>query len=458
MSDERLVSIVIPVWRDEDALRRNLGSLKVPPTGEVIVSCAFDDALRYQSLRESYPTVQWTSTARGRGIQMNAGARLARGSWIVFLHADSELPPDWFGIVERAHARPEIVGGSFQLGIESTDWRARLIEAGVRLRVRLLDLPYGDQALFVRRHVFNAIGGYRDLPLMEDVDFVRRLGRAGPLLHAHSPVLTSARRWTRDGWIRRTAQNATLTSRFLLGASAARLAQRYFGRSTRAVVMMARAPWAGGKTRLFPNVGEAEHAALRHAMFFDTLDVLRSIRDVDRVIACEPAEACEKLRELAGSGVDVIAQGDGDIGRRMASCFEDTFRLGWQSVVLVGSDVPDLPARLIQHAFAALRRRTNRVVLGPAVDGGYYLIGMNGPHTAIFDRIDWSSSRVLTQTLDAAKRLGLEVVLLERRLDADDADALTAMLSRPELAGAPRTRAWAHDMSSVDHTASERAR
>jgi rSAM/selenodomain-associated transferase 2/rSAM/selenodomain-associated transferase 1 len=458
MNDERLVSIVIPVWRDEDALRRNLRGLRVPPGVEVIVSCTFDDELKYQSLRQSYPTIQWTSTARGRAIQMNAGARLARGSWILFLHADSELPTDWLGAIEEAEARPEIVGGAFRLRIDSADWRARLIEAGVRLRVALLDLPYGDQALFVRKHVFKAIGGYRDLPMMEDVDFVRRLGRVGPLLHSHSAVLTSARRWQRDGWLRRTAQNATLTSRFLLGASAARLAQRYFGRSTRAVVMMARAPWTAGKTRLFPNVGDAEHAALRHAMFFDTLDVLRSIRDVDHIIACEPPEACEKLRELAGPGVDVIAQRDGDIGRRMASCFEDTFRLGSESVVLVGSDVPDLPARVIQRAFTALRRRTNRVVLGPAVDGGYYLIGMNGPHIGIFDRIDWSSNRVLAQTLDAAKRLGLDVVLLEPRVDADDADALSVMLSKSENAGAPRTRAWSHQLSSVDHTATGRAR
>jgi hypothetical protein len=100
---------------------------------------------------------------------------------------------------------------------------ARVIEIGVRLRVRLFALPYGDQALFVRRSLFEAVGGFVELPIMEDVDFVRRIRREGALFRSPLPVLTSARRWERDGWAARTARHLLLISLYLCGVAPARL-------------------------------------------------------------------------------------------------------------------------------------------------------------------------------------------------------------------------------------------
>ncbi len=116
----------------------------------------------------------------------------------------------WVGLtlLRRLDEQPRIVGGSFRFALDSPARWARWIEWGVRIRVRLFDLAYGDQALFVRRTVFEELGGYRELPLMEDVDFIRRLRRRGRLEHADVPALTSARRWERDGWLRRTVENA----------------------------------------------------------------------------------------------------------------------------------------------------------------------------------------------------------------------------------------------------------
>jgi hypothetical protein len=97
----------------------------------------------------------------------------------------------------------------------------------VRLRVRLFDLPYGDQALFARRTVFESLGGYKELPLMEDVEFVRRLRRRGRLAHVDTPAITSARRWERDGWFRRTVENTVLTMLYFAGQPPDDLARRY---------------------------------------------------------------------------------------------------------------------------------------------------------------------------------------------------------------------------------------
>jgi rSAM/selenodomain-associated transferase 2/rSAM/selenodomain-associated transferase 1 len=437
-----VVSVVIPVWRDEAALAGTLEHLAPGDGVEVIVVRVLGEESRYQRLQEQYAAVRWASAPRGRGVQMNTGAALASGRWLLFLHADSALPPDWLAAVRRADGRGDTVAGAFSLALDSRDWRARLIEAGVRLRIALFGMPYGDQALFIRRGTFMRIGGYRDLPLMEDVDLVRRLRRNGRLFHTPSAVVTSARRWERDGWIRRSAHNVTLAARFVLGGSPSRLAQAYFGRKSAAVVMMARAPWTGGKTRLALGIDHRQHADLRLALFLDTLDVVTSVAQVEPVIACEPADASERVRELVGPAIDVLAQRGADLGQRMAYVFEDVFRLGVDSAVVIGSDLPDLPARLLREALAALRQQKDCVVLGPAADGGYYLIGMNRPRPELFSQIDWSTARVLAQTLDVLKAQHTPVVLLPHWADVDTRADLRRLMDGAAGHGAKRTRAW----------------
>jgi len=226
--DERLVTIVIPVLNDAAALASLLAGLPADPVLEIIVvngSEVSDPAM--DALRERHPGLSWMQSPPGRGVQMNQGARHARGRWLVFLHADTRLGAGWVDVLRRLDEQPQIVGGSFRFALDSPTRWARWIEWGVRIRVRLFDLAYGDQALFVRRTVFGELGGYKELPLMEDVDFIRRLRRRGRLAHAGVPALTSARRWERDGWLRRTVDNAVLVALFLAGHPPERLARRY---------------------------------------------------------------------------------------------------------------------------------------------------------------------------------------------------------------------------------------
>ena len=448
MTLAKLVSVIIPVWRDEHALTVSLQRLHDTPDVELIVASALGEESRYDVLRERYQNVRWVSAPRGRAQQMNAGAALARGRWLLFLHADSQLPAEWLDAIAEADDSVDIVAGAFRLALDSRDWRARVIEAGVRLRVALFGLPYGDQALFVRCRTFESIGGYRDLPLMEDVDLVRRLKHSGRLMQSRAAILTSARRWERNGWMRQSARNVSLAVRYTLGAPPARLAQRYFRRRGQALVMMARAPWTGGKTRLGVASDEAQHAALRSALFLDTLDVVMSTAGVEHVVACEPVDASERMREFVGPAIDVIAQRGGTLGERLTHVFEDVFRLGAQSVVVVGSDLPDLPVHFVERAFAALHGGKDRIVLGPAADGGYYLVGMNRPHPALFFEIDWSTDRVLAQTLRAACAQSVDVRMLDQWRDVDDAQALESVLHRsPSVAH--RTRAWLEQRRSA---------
>jgi rSAM/selenodomain-associated transferase 2 len=220
-----LVSVVIPVLADREAAGQLVGQLRVDPRVEIIISSPNPGL---ESLENGRPDLRVVRTATGRAVQMNAGARLARGDWLLFLHADSRVPEGWLDAFEKA-ATAGIVGGWFRFGLDDASWQARWIERGVAVRVRLFRLPYGDQGLFVRRQTFAALGGYREMPLMEDVDFVGRLTRAGGVAEIPLPIVTSARRWRRDGWFRRSARNLALVSLYFCGVSPDRLAKWYSG-------------------------------------------------------------------------------------------------------------------------------------------------------------------------------------------------------------------------------------
>jgi rSAM/selenodomain-associated transferase 2 len=216
-----LISIIIPVYQDADALARALDETDFSGA-EVIVATATGDS-SLNALRAARPDLIWVSAPQGRARQMNAGAAIARGEWLVFLHADTHLPVAWRDVIDRARADPRVGLGCFRFALDSAAAAARVIELGVRLRVRLFGLPYGDQALFVRREVFAELGGYSDVPIMEDVDLVRRLRARGRLFRASEPALTSARRWEEDGWVKRTVRHLTLILRYFAGIHPERL-------------------------------------------------------------------------------------------------------------------------------------------------------------------------------------------------------------------------------------------
>lgn len=163
---------------------------------------------------------------RGRGRQLAAGAEAARGEWLLFLHADTRLSSGWRAAVE-AHARPDArKAACFRLRLDDPAWQARLIERAVALRVKLLRLPYGDQGLLISRDLYDQVGGFKPLPLMEDVDLVRRIGRSR-LDVLDAEALTSAARWRRDGWARRSARNLLCLALYRSGLSAERVARLY---------------------------------------------------------------------------------------------------------------------------------------------------------------------------------------------------------------------------------------
>jgi len=216
------VSIIIPVFRDRVALERTLAMSDLRGA-EVIVASTELDRSALASLRTARPDIVWVEAPRGRARQMNAGAAVAHGDWLLFLHADTRLTSEWWTALERADADRRVSLGCFRFALDSSAPAARAIEVGVRLRVWLFGLPYGDQALFLRRERFVQLGGYRDMPIMEDVDLVRRLRVTGRLFVASEAAVTSARRWEEDGWVRRTGRHLRLILLYFAGIHPERL-------------------------------------------------------------------------------------------------------------------------------------------------------------------------------------------------------------------------------------------
>ena len=416
------VSVVIPVWRDVGHAAAAVASVGDLESVETVVVATWEDAARVQQAPSLPGGARWLFARRGRGNQMNAGAQATSGDWLLFLHADSRLPEGWIAALDDAQQH-ECLAGCFRFALDSEGWRPRLWEDLVRWRVRWLQLPYGDQGLFVRRDLFQRLEGFHDLPLMEDVDFVARARAHARLYASARPMHTSARRWERDGWVRRSARNLVLMSRFRLGADPGALARAYTGQRESVVAVFGRAPSAPGKSRL-----SASTPALRRALLLDTWDAAAE-GAWDTALLFTPTEAAAEGAALIDDGIRaplLAPQRGGDLGERMASGFAELFAAGYTRVILIGSDLPTLPSTHLDQADHALRSGAD-VVLGPAGDGGYYLIGLRRARPELFSSMPWGSANVLTATLERASALGLAVKTLSTWQDVDTDDDLAGL-------------------------------
>jgi len=215
------LSVVIPALDEAERIAEAVESARAPDVEVIVVDGGSSDDTA-QRARDAGARV--LPSASGRARQLEVGARASRGDALLFLHADTRLPAGYAAAVERALETPSVVGGAFRLRFDRSTPALRWIERGARLRVALFGLPYGDQALFVRRATLEAIGGVPQVPILEDLDLVRAMKRRGRLALLPLEAVTSARRHLAAGPWRTAARHVLAALAGLAGVDRGRVA------------------------------------------------------------------------------------------------------------------------------------------------------------------------------------------------------------------------------------------
>lgn len=225
------ISIIVPVLNESAGINKTIDHLWSMKTGsglstEVIVVDGDPAGKTIDTVEDD--RVITTVEKTGRARQMNCGAALANGEILLFLHADTRLPDDSLILIDAACSKLELKAGAFDLAIDSEGMIFRLIEKTASLRSRLTGIPYGDQAFFFSADYFRRLGGFADVPIMEDVEIMRRIKRRGDkIVFLPRSARTSARRWKKEGVIKCTIRNRLLVTLYAAGMDPQRLARFY---------------------------------------------------------------------------------------------------------------------------------------------------------------------------------------------------------------------------------------
>ena len=220
------ISVIIPALNEEGTVARTIASARQTDRDVEIIVVDGGSADKTAAVaRASGAVVAESPPPRSR--QMNAGARTARGDVLVFLHADTGLPPSYDRCIFEALSRPGAVAGAFELGINGKGLPLRLVECMANMRSHVFQMPYGDQGLFIGAALFYEIGGFEEIPIMDDFELMRRLKKRGTVAVAPLPVVTSGRRWHKMGVIKTTLINQAVIAAYLSGVSPERIARWY---------------------------------------------------------------------------------------------------------------------------------------------------------------------------------------------------------------------------------------
>jgi rSAM/selenodomain-associated transferase 2 len=221
------ISVIIPTLNEAPTIEHTLNRLHHPAFSEILIVDGGSQDETLARAAGACPKARILSSPKGRAMQMNHGAAASNGDILLFLHADTLLPPTAGDDIESALHDPRIIGGRFDVRLDKDTGWLWIVSRFMNFRSRATKIATGDQALFVRKRAFVALGGFPDIPIMEDIAFTKQLKQKGRMAALHSCVVTSARRWTCHGTIKTILLMWTLRLLFFVGVPPARLKRWY---------------------------------------------------------------------------------------------------------------------------------------------------------------------------------------------------------------------------------------
>jgi rSAM/selenodomain-associated transferase 2 len=219
------ISIIIPVFNESAIIESTLQRIRHDSDVELIVVDGGSQDKTVELVQSL--GVKVINSPQGRANQMNFASAHARGEILLFLHGDTYLPKGYQNLIKQTLSQPNTLAGAFLLGIDGEGFSFRIVERLVNWRSRFLSLPYGDQGIFLKTSVFREMGGFANLPIMEDFEFIQRLKKRGKIRMVPAQVLTSGRRWKKLGVCRTTLINQLIIIGYYLGIAPDRLARLY---------------------------------------------------------------------------------------------------------------------------------------------------------------------------------------------------------------------------------------
>ena len=436
------VSIIIPVLDEEKILESSLNSLQILRKNncEIIV---VDGGSSDRSPEIAKPRVdKFLVTRPGRAHQMNFGAEHSKRKILVFLHADSQISSQAISQMVKKTDSLNYFWGWFRLTFDSSSPTFALVSFFMMLRSKITKICTGDQTLFISSGLFNSIGGFPSIPIMEDVAISKILRVQAVPIELKIKTLSSTRRWKQKGIYRTIVFMWYLRLLYWFGVSPNKLVAKYYPKkieegfiersqvaykySNIDILLFARLPVLGKvKTRLRDALSETEILALYEAMFKRVADLLdeSGLAQVQLWLDTDSASANEFVLNLS-ENFKMNEQVGRDLGEKMNFAINESLASkNSKCALLIGSDCPAITYDYLNKALRLLSGGTE-LVLGPAEDGGYVLIGVNKSYPELFQGIKWGGDEVLEKTIQKAKKIGVDYVCLEPLWDVDRPDDL----------------------------------
>ena len=290
---------------------------------------------------------------------------------------------------------------------------------------------FGDSTIIIRRTFFDELGGFENRETFEDVEFLKRASRFGRINILNAYVTSSSRRFIQNGIIKKQLANLLIFFGYLLNVNSqtlTRIFNKKLKNRTDSIIIFVRYPLKGQvKTRLAKTTSSEFALGFYKLCAENLIRKIKKVPSVNRIVFYSNKNEKTEIINWLGSKLLFAPQDGDDLGSRMKNAFEKVFSAGSQKVIIVGTDIPDLSKKIIVEAFELLH--SNDFVIGPAKDGGYYLLGMKKMHTELFEEIKYSTATVLSETLLKAKELNLTYELLTELKDIDTEEDLVNWLN-----------------------------